>query len=185
MDNHSHNKQHCTATVGAGCFWCIDAVFRQIAGVTNISSGFTGGMEVNPSYELACSGKTGHIEVIQFTFDSQILPYEQLLAIFFAAHDPTQANGQGHDIGPQYQSVIFYHDNEQRQVAQTMINEMNKAKLYEQEVVTKLRPHMPFYPAPQGHQDFYQIRPNIPYCQIIIRPKVEKIRQLFTQSLGN
>jgi peptide-methionine (S)-S-oxide reductase len=183
MNNNCQNPTLQTATIGGGCFWCIDAVFREIDGVTGISSGFAGGEEANPSYELACSGTTGHIEVVQLTFDPQTLPYEQLLAVFFAAHDPTQVNGQGNDIGPQYRSVIFYHDEQQQHIAQTLMDEMTSAQLFEQQIVTELRPYMPFYPAPEGHQDFYRNRPGVPYCQIIIRPKVEKIRQLFKQRI--
>lgn len=172
-----------TATLGGGCFWCLDAVFRQIKGVTQVTSGFCGGQEVNPSYELACSGQTGHIEVVEVHFDSSQISYEDILAIFFAAHDPTQTDGQGYDIGPQYMSVVFYHNQQQQQTCQQLIESINSSDIYDKPVVTSLREAMPFYSAPEGHQNFYQLRQGVPYCQIIIHPKLEKIRTLFADKL--
>lgn len=172
-----------TATLGGGCFWCLDAVFRKIKGVNSVVSGFSGGLEVNPSYELACSGQTGHIEVVEVQFDDSQIGYEALLAIFFAAHDPTQIDGQGYDIGPQYMSVVFHHDQEQQQICQQLIDNMNSSAIYDKPIITSVRPAMPFYAAPAGHQNFYQLRQGVPYCQIIIEPKLEKIRALFADKL--
>jgi peptide methionine sulfoxide reductase msrA/msrB len=171
------------ATIGGGCFWCLDAVFRKIQGVTSVASGFAGGDAATARYEIACSGQSEHIEVVHIEFDPAILPYEQLLAVFFAAHDPTQINRQGHDVGPQYRSVIFHHDDEQRQTAQTMMNEMTEQGIFDDPIATELRPAMPFFPAPVGHQDFYNLRQDVPYCHIIIKPKLDKIRQLFAERL--
>ncbi|MFT4927823.1 MAG: methionine-S-sulfoxide reductase [Phenylobacterium sp.] len=171
------------ATIGGGCFWCLDAVFRKIKGILSISSGFSGGVEINPSYELACSGQTGHIEVVHITFDQQLLSYEALLAIFFAAHDPTQINRQGHDIGPQYRSVIFFHSPQQHQSANQMISTIDNEDLWPDNIATEVRAFDAYYPAPHQHQDFYQQHREVPYCQIIIYPKLEKIRELFGELL--
>ena len=184
MNNTSTENNIHTATLGGGCFWCVDAVFRQIQGITSVISGFSGGLEENPSYELACSGQTGHIEVVEVQFDANLISYEEILAIFFAAHDPTQTDGQGYDIGPQYMSVVFYHNQEQQQICQQLINKMNQDGLYNAPIATTLRAAMPFYPAPEGHQNFYQLRRGVPYCQVIIYPKLEKIRSLFSDKLN-
>ncbi len=180
-DTNTYSLQQ--ATIGGGCFWCLDAVFREIKGIKSISSGFSGGVEANPSYELACSGQTGHIEVVHIEFDSQQLSYHSLLSLFFAAHDPSQINGQGHDIGPQYRSVIFYHNDDQHQAAQQMITAIDNEQLWPNKIATELKSFDAFYPAPEQHQNFYQKRTTVPYCQIIIRPKLEKIRQLFGELL--
>ncbi|NQZ06404.1 MAG: peptide-methionine (S)-S-oxide reductase MsrA [Algicola sp.] len=182
---HSNTQQtgHDTATIGGGCFWCLDAVFRKIQGVMTVASGFAGGDAATARYEIACSGQSDHIEVVHIEFDPAILPYEQLLAVFFAAHDPTQINRQGHDVGPQYRSVIFHHGDGQRQTAQNMMNEMTTQALFDDPIATELRPAMPFYPAPDGHQDFYNLRQDVPYCHIIIQPKLDKIQRLFGERL--
>ena len=172
-----------TAILGGGCFWCLDAVFRQVKGVNQVISGFSGGEEANPSYELACSGQTGHIEVVEIKFNENIISYEEILAIFFASHDPTQTDGQGYDIGPQYMSVVFYQNKQQQQICQTLIDTMNASDIYTNPIITSVRPAMPFYSAPEGHQNFYQLRQGVPYCQIIIHPKLEKIRSLFGDKL--
>lgn len=182
-EQSSHDKSQ-WATLGGGCFWCLDAVFRQIKGVISINSGFSGGVEQNPSYELACSGQTGHAEVVQIEFDPTLVSYQTLLSIFFAAHDPTQIDGQNHDIGPQYRSVIFFHNDQQQQAAQQMIDAIDNEGLWPNKVVTELSPYSAFYNAPEQHQDFYQKRTTVPYCQIIIRPKLEKIRSLFGELLN-
>ena len=186
-DNQSVNSIHKpsveTAILGGGCFWCLDAVFRQVKGVNQVISGFSGGEEANPSYELACSGQTGHIEVVEIKFNENIISYEEILAIFFASHDPTQTDGQGYDIGPQYMSVVFYQNKQQQQICQTLIDTMNASDIYTNPIITSVRPAMPFYSAPEGHQNFYQLRQGVPYCQIIIHPKLEKIRSLFGDKL--
>ena len=181
--NAPDNSNTATAILGGGCFWCLDAVFRQVKGVNQVISGFSGGEEANPSYELACSGQTGHIEVVELKFDESIISYEEILAIFFASHDPTQTDGQGYDIGPQYMSVVFYQNEQQQQTCQTLIDTMNASDIYTNPIITSVRPAMAFYSAPEGHQNFYQLRQGVPYCQIIIHPKLEKIRSLFGDKL--
>ncbi len=172
-----------TATLGGGCYWCIEAVFSQINGVLSMQSGFSGGQNANPSYGSVCSGQSEHIEVVKVTFDAQILPYEQLLAVFFAAHDPTTLNRQGHDVGPHYRSVVFYHSQAQHQTALKMIEALDDSGIYPRKIVTEVRPAMPFYVGPDYHQDFYLENPDQPYCQIVIRPKMEKIKALFAEQL--
>ena len=188
-DNQSANAPEisnaATAILGGGCFWCLDAVFRQVKGVEQVISGFSGGEEANPSYELACSGQTGHIEVVEIKFDENTISYEEILAIFFASHDPTQTDGQGYDIGPQYMSVVFYQNKQQQQICQSLIDTMNASDIYPNPIITSVRPAMPFYCAPEGHQNFYQLRQGVPYCQIIIHPKLEKIRSFFGDKLKN
>ncbi|MFT5162975.1 MAG: methionine-S-sulfoxide reductase [Alteromonadaceae bacterium] len=182
FDSPGDNKsQH--ATFGGGCFWCLDAIFREIQGIETINSGFSGGIEPDPSYELACSGQTGHAEVIHIKFDPTLLSYQSILSIFFAAHDPTQLNRQGHDVGPQYRSVIFFHNQQQQQTAHQLITAIDEQALWTDKIVTELTPFDAFYTAPEQHQNFYQKRTTVPYCQIIIHPKLVKIRQLFGQLL--
>lgn len=184
MDNISqNNKTTTTAVFGGGCFWCLDAVFRKLKGVEQVVSGFCGGEEIDPSYEMACSGRTGHIEVVQIEYQPQQIDFDHLLAVFFASHDPTQADGQGHDIGPQYRSVIFYQDQQQAQISRQLIDTIDNSDMHSDKIATLLRPAMPFYAAPSGHQDFYNNRSNVPYCQIVIRPKIDKVRRLYGQLL--
>jgi peptide-methionine (S)-S-oxide reductase len=169
------------ATFGGGCFWCIDAAFRRVKGVLNVSSGYAGGEIENPSYQQICTGLTGHAEVVQLDFDSSIVSYNTLLEMFFTLHDATQLNRQGNDVGTQYRSVIYYHTKQQKAEAQTMIAALQKQ--IREPIVTELSPISNFYPAEQYHQDYYNENPNQGYCSILIAPKLEKFGQYFADKL--
>ena len=169
------------ATFGGGCFWCIDAAFRRVKGVLNVSSGYAGGEIENPSYQQICTGLTGHAEVVQLDFDSSIVSYNTLLEMFFTLHDATQLNRQGNDVGTQYRSVIYYHTEQQKAEAQTMIAALQKQ--IREPIVTELSPISNFYPAEQYHQDYYNENPNQGYCSILIAPKLEKFGQCFADKL--
>ncbi|CAH9058926.1 Peptide methionine sulfoxide reductase MsrA [Pseudoalteromonas holothuriae] len=169
-----------TATFGGGCFWCIDAAFRQVKGVLEVRSGYSGGHTEQPTYQHICQGDTGHAEVVEIQFDSEIVSYEQLLEMFFTLHDPTQLNRQGNDTGTQYRSVVFYHDDQQQQQAKTMITTIQSQ--YTNPVVTELSSASTFYSAESYHQDYYTNNPNQGYCSILIAPKLAKFQQQF-QSL--
>lgn len=171
------------ATLGGGCFWCIEPIFDELIGVSEVISGYSGGIRPNPSYEQVCTGATGHAEVIQVHFDPEQISYRELLQIFFSAHDPTQLNRQGNDIGTQYRSVIYYHSPEQKQVAEEVIAELNATKLWPQPIVTELSPAPAFYPAEDYHQEYFLNNPQQPYCQIVVAPKVAKFRQQFAHRL--
>lgn len=161
-----------SATLGGGCFWCIDSAFRRVKGVTSVMSGYAGGERPNPSYEQICTGATGHAEVVQVEFDNAIISYQTLLELFFDLHDPTTLNRQGADVGTQYRSVIFYHSDEQRQCAQTMIAALNARG--GDSVVTQVQALPAFYPAEAYHQDYYENNPQNRYCQLVINPKLAK-----------
>ena len=169
------------ATFGGGCFWCIDAAFRRVKGVLNISSGYAGGEIENPSYQQICTGLTGHAEVVQLDFDSSIVSYNTLLEMFFTLHDATQLNRQGNDVGTQYRSVIYYHDEEQKAESQAMIDALQKQ--IREPIVTELSPLTNFYPAEQYHQDYYNENPNQGYCSILIAPKLAKFEQYYAGKL--
>ncbi|MCF7501271.1 peptide-methionine (S)-S-oxide reductase MsrA [Pseudoalteromonas sp. L1] len=169
------------ATFGGGCFWCIDAAFRRVKGVLNVSSGYAGGDIENPSYQQICTGLTGHAEVVQLDFDSSIISYHSLLEMFFTLHDATQLNRQGNDVGTQYRSVIYYHDEQQKMAAETMI--ANLQKQIREPIVTEISPLTNFYPAEQYHQDYYTENPNQGYCSILIAPKLEKFAQHYADKL--
>ena len=169
------------ATFGGGCFWCIDAAFRRVKGVLNISSGYAGGEIENPSYQQICTGLTGHAEVVQLDFDSSIVSYNTLLEMFFTLHDATQLNRQGNDVGTQYRSVIYYHDEEQKAESQAMIDALQKQ--IREPIVTELSPLTNFYPAEQYHQDYYNENPNQGYCSILIAPKLAKFEQYYADKL--
>lgn len=183
MNESSQDSSIEVATFGGGCYWCIEAVFQQLKGIISIVSGFSGGENADPDYREVCSGRSDHIEVVKVEFDPQQLPYEQLLAVFFAGHDPTQLNRQGHDVGPQYRSVVFYHSEQQHQTTRQMIDKLETAQLYPGKIVTEVRPSMPFFKAPEYHQDYYNNSQYNPYCQIVIKPKLDKVRQLFSEQL--
>ena len=163
------------ATFGAGCFWCVEAIFDRLDGVADVRAGYTGGEVENPSYEDVCSGRTGHVEVIQLDFNPQIISFKQLLNIFWKAHDPTTMNRQGADTGTQYRSAIFYHSNWQRNIAEKSMKEVDTAKMYENSIVTEITPLDVFYPAEDYHQDYYRRNVNAQYCQVVIQPKLKKI----------
>ncbi|MBN4057521.1 peptide-methionine (S)-S-oxide reductase MsrA [Pseudoalteromonas haloplanktis] len=169
------------ATFGGGCFWCIDAAFRRVKGVLNVSSGYAGGEIENPSYQQICTGLTGHAEVVQLDFGSSIVSYNTLLEMFFTLHDATQLNRQGNDVGTQYRSVIYYHDEKQKAESQAMIDALQKQ--IREPIVTELSPLTNFYPAEQYHQDYYNENPNQGYCSILIAPKLAKFEQYYADKL--
>lgn len=166
-----------TATLGGGCFWCLEAVFEQVRGVEKIVSGYAGGTTAEPSYRQVCGGDTGHAEVVQVTFDPTIISYRELLEIFFAIHDPTTLNRQGADVGTQYRSVIFTHSPEQRDVAERLIAELNAQDLWGRPIVTEVVPLERFHAAEDYHQGYFRANPSQPYCQAVVAPKVAKFRK--------
>ncbi len=166
-------------TLGGGCFWCLEAVFDGVRGVTDVISGYAGGQLANPTYEAVCSGLTGHAEVVQITFDSTQISLEDVLHIFFSIHDPTTLNRQGNDIGTQYRSVIFYHTAEQKQAAEQVLAELTAAKLWDRPIVTQVVALKNFYPAEDYHQEYFARNPGQGYCRAIIAPKVAKFRQKY------
>ena len=163
------------ATFGAGCFWCVEAVFEQLDGVVDVRSGYTGGTTENPTYEDICTGKTGHAEVIQIDFDPSLISYKILLDIFWKSHDPTTLNRQGADTGTQYRSAIFYHTEKQKETADNSKENMEKSDLYFDSIVTEITLLTKFYVAENDHQDYYRINQNAPYCQLVIKPKLDKL----------
>jgi peptide-methionine (S)-S-oxide reductase len=162
------------ATFGAGCFWCIEAVFQRIKGVKSVISGYSGGKVENPTYEEVCSGRTGHAEVVQITFDPKVISYEEILDVFWKVHDPTSLNRQGPDEGTQYRSIILYHDEEQKRIAEKSRAEVSKS--FDKPIVTEIRPLTKFYKAEDYHQDYYNRNRNAPYCRLVIHPKLEKLK---------
>lgn len=173
------------ATLGGGCFWCLDAVYRALDGVIRVESGYAGGHLKNPSYQAICSGETGHAEVVRVHYDTQVITFNDLLDVFFAIHDPTTLNRQGHDLGTQYRSVIFYHSEAQREAARAMIDELNRRKSFNAPIVTELAPAPVFYPAEAYHQDYFVNNPRQPYCQAVIAPKLAKFRSRFAAQIKN
>ena len=171
------------ATIGGGCFWCLEAVFEQLRGVHKVVSGYCGGAVPNVTYDEVCTGRTGHAEVIQVTFDPAEISFADLLDVFFAMHDPTTLNRQGADVGTQYRSAIFYHDDEQQRIAAAKINEFNVAKIWNGLIVTQVALLEPFYSAEDYHQGYFRLHPAQGYCQAVISPKVAKLRQKFAQRL--
>jgi len=172
-----------TATLGAGCFWCVEAIFQDLKGVQSVISGYAGGHVKNPSYKEVCGGETGHAEVAQIKFDSKIISFEDLLYIFWTTHDPTTLNRQGADIGPQYRSVIFYHSDEQKKLAEKSKKETDEANLYENPIVTEIVPLTNYYEAEDYHQNYFNENAQAPYCQLVINPKVIKFREKFADKL--
>ena len=171
------------ATFGGGCFWCLDAAFRQLRGVEQCVSGYAGGKRSNPSYEQVCSGATGHAEVIQVTFDPNIISYRDLLGAFFTIHDPTTMDQQGGDIGTQYRSVVMYHSDAQHTAAKDVIAELVQEKVWDDPIVTQVVPFTEFYPAEGYHQDYFSKNPNQPYCRAVVAPKVSKMRKAYFDRL--
>ena len=167
------------ATLGGGCFWCLEAVYDEMQGVTSVESGYMGGHMENPDYRSVCTGRTGHVEVVQLTFDPAITPYRDILEVFFAIHDPTMMDRQGNDSGPQYRSVIFFHSEEQRRAAAEIIAELNREGAFGRPIVTELRPAGMFYIAEDYHQEYFRNNPNQPYCSFVVSPKVRKFREKF------
>jgi peptide-methionine (S)-S-oxide reductase len=179
MENN--NKQ--MATLAGGCFWCLEAVYLELRGVEKVVSGYTGGANPNPTYKQVCSGTTGHAEVVQITYDPQQVTFEDLLKVFFTIHDPTTLNRQGHDIGTQYRSAIFYHNDEQKATAERVIAELQRDKVWDKPIVTQLAALDVFYPAEEYHQNYFARNPEQGYCQAIVAPKVIKFRKTFLNSL--
>lgn len=172
------------ATFGGGCFWCVEAVFERLAGVSDAVSGYEGGHVENPTYEQVCSKRTGHIEVCQIHYDPEVVSYEELLDVFFKTHDPTSRDRQGADEGPQYRSVIFYHDDQQKQTAKDFIKKLEESgKLGKRRIVTDVEPTKTFYEAEEYHQDYFAKNPFGGYCQAVVRPKVEKVEAEFSDKL--
>jgi peptide-methionine (S)-S-oxide reductase len=172
-----------TATLAGGCFWCLEAVFEQLDGVERVVSGYAGGQVERPNYESVCSGETGHAEVVQVTFDPQVISYRDLLEIFFAFHDPTTLDRQGHDVGTQYRSAIFYHSPEQETAAREVIARLTEEEVFDDPIVTEVEPLDRFYPAEGHHQGYYRANPNQPYCRATITPKISKLRQKYAARL--
>ena len=172
------------ATFGNGCFWCTEAVFKQLKGVKSAVSGYSGGRVPNPSYEQVCGGDTGHAECIRVTFDPKVVTYPQLLEVFWSSHDPTTPNRQGADVGTQYRSVIFTHSDRQREQAEAYKLKLDAAGAFGAPIVTEIVPAAPFYPAEAYHQDYYALNPRKGYCQAVVRPKVEKVRAVFADRLA-
>ena len=171
------------ATLAGGCFWCLEAVYEQLIGVESVVSGYTGGQIVNPSYEQVCSGRTGHAEAVQVTFDPQAVSYKDVLGVFFAIHDPTTLNRQEADVGPQYRSAIYFHNEEQKAAAEEMIAELETSKTWGRPIVTEVTALPEFYPAEDYHQEYYRRNAGQPYCQIVISPKVAKFRKEYLDRL--
>ena len=171
------------ATLAGGCFWCLEAVFEQLRGVGKIMSGYSGGHTPNPTYQSVCTGATGHAEVVQVEFDSDEISYRDLLGVFFTLHDPTTLDRQGGDVGTQYRSAIFYHDEEQRRTAEDLVKELEAEHVFDDPIVTKIEPLVAFYPAEEYHREYYRRNPNQPYCRAVIAPKVAKLRTKFLQRL--
>lgn len=170
-------------TLGGGCFWCLEAVFDELKGVEDVVSGYAGGTVVKPTYEQVCGGRTGHAEVVQVTFDPKVISFKDILDVFFTIHDPTTLNRQGNDVGPQYRSIILYHNAEQKRAAEETIAELNQQHLWNRPIVTQLEPLTTFYPAEEYHQEYYERNPYQPYCQVVVAPKVAKARQKFLARL--
>jgi peptide-methionine (S)-S-oxide reductase len=176
-------KQLEIATLAAGCFWCIEAVFTRLKGVESAVSGYSGGDIAKPTYNDVCSGETGHAEAVQISFDPDIISFSDLLDVFWRIHDPTTLNRQGADIGSQYRSAIFYHDSKQREVAEQSLTAAEAARLWSNPIVTEIVPFDTFYPAEDYHQDYYRLNPNQPYCRLIIDPKISKLQKNFSTRL--
>jgi peptide-methionine (S)-S-oxide reductase len=179
----SDNSPREVATLGGGCFWCLEAVYDELRGVTDVVSGYAGGRRPNPSYEQVCTGATGHAEVVQVTFDPQQISFRDLLHVFFTIHDPTTLNRQGNDVGTQYRSVIFYHSPEQLAAANEVIAELQADKVWENPIVTQLEPAPTFYAAEDYHQEYFAKNPFQPYCRVVVAPKVAKARSKFLAQL--
>jgi peptide-methionine (S)-S-oxide reductase len=171
------------ATLAAGCFWCVEAVFQDLKGVHKVVSGYSGGSVENPTYQQVCTGNTGHAEAVQITYDPEIISFEDLLYVFWRTHDPTTLNRQGADVGTQYRSAIFYHDQEQKAIAEKSKRETDASGLWPDPIVTEIVPFRNFYPAEDYHQNYFLENPNQPYCRVVIDPKVRKFKKEFQHKL--
>ncbi|OHX11673.1 peptide-methionine (S)-S-oxide reductase [Chromobacterium sphagni] len=173
------------AILGGGCFWCLDAAYSQLKGVERVTSGYCGGRTADPDYRQVCSGDSGHVEVVEISFDPSLIDYATLLQVFFAVHDPTTPNRQGHDVGSQYASVIFYLDDGQRAAAAAIMRELEQDQVFDAPIVTRVEPAARFYPAESYHQNYYAQNQQQNYCQLVISPKLAKIRRKFAALLRN
>ena len=171
------------ATLGGGCFWCMEAVFSLIRGVEKVESGYSGGTLANPTYEQVCTGTTGHAEVVQISYDPKIIPFKEILELFFTSHDPTTLNRQGNDIGTQYRSVIFYHNDTQKTEAEQIIKILTESKTWKAPLVTEVKPFTAFYRAEEYHKNYFKHHPEQAYCQLVIAPKIEKLQKHFLPKL--
>ncbi len=183
INTKTGNSKFDTATFGAGCFWCVEAQFQMLDGVESVKSGFSGGHVKNPSYREVCDGTTGHAEVCQIVYDTSKLSYKDMLEAFWKTHDPTQLNRQGNDVGTQYRSVIFYHNDEQKKLAEEYKKKLNESGAYDGPVVTEISPYSTFYKAEDYHQNYFNENGDVPYCRFVVQPKVEKFREVFKDKL--
>lgn len=172
-----------TATFGNGCFWCTEAIFQGLKGVSSVQSGYSGGHKDDPTYEEVCSGTTGHAEVIQISFDDSIISFEELLEVFWNTHDPTTLNRQGNDVGTQYRSAVFYHTEEQKRASDQYKKQLDDSGTWKDPIVTEIVPFEKFYPAENYHNDYFNLNGSQPYCNFVVRPKVEKFQRMFAQKL--
>jgi len=172
-----------TATFGAGCFWCVEAVFQRLEGVQTVKSGYAGGFVKNPSYKEVCNGTTGHAEVCQITYDRSKISFDELLEVFWKTHDPTTLNRQGNDVGTQYRSAVFYHSEEQKQIAEEYKKKLNEEKVYPNPIITEIKPFSNYYPAEDYHQNYFNQNSNESYCQYVIQPKLEKFEKIFKDKM--
>lgn len=179
----NNKSQMDTITLGAGCFWCVEAVFKELKGVQSVEPGYSGGTVKNPSYKEVCMGTTGHAEVAQVVYDPNVITFDELLEVFFKTHDPTTLNRQGADEGTQYRSVIFYHTEEQRRKAEYYKEELNKSGAWDNPIVTEIVPFEAFYPAENYHRDYFENNPEQQYCRYVIQPKIEKFKKVFKDKL--
>ncbi|MGM0504816.1 MAG: peptide-methionine (S)-S-oxide reductase MsrA [Bacteroidota bacterium] len=178
-----NNKKMELATFGSGCFWCTEAIFEKVKGVESVVSGYSGGKVKNPTYREVCTGNTGHAEVVQITYDPDIIAFKDLLEVFWKMHDPTTLNRQGADVGTQYRSVIFYHNDKQKEIAETYKNRLDEANIYKKPIVTEITPFESFYKAEDSHQEYYENNKFQPYCSFVITPKMEKFKKIFKDKL--
>ncbi len=171
------------ATLGAGCFWCVEACYKDLVGVVSVQSGYSGGHILNPTYKAVCEGTTGHAEIARVVYDENIISFEEILEVFWFVHDPTQLNRQGNDVGTQYRSVIFYHDEQQKQIAEKYIAQLTEQKVWDKPIVTEVSPLTNYFPAEDYHNDYFELNPGNAYCQAVVRPKVEKFKKIFESKL--
>lgn len=177
------NTNYEKATLGAGCFWCVEAIYKELNGVIKVESGFSGGHVPNPSYRDVCSGQTGHAEVCQITYDSSVVSFKEILEVFFKTHNPTTLNRQGNDVGDYYRSAIFYHSNEQKEISTQVIQDLTKEGVYSNPIVTEVSAYTSFYDAGNYHKDYFELNGEQPYCSFVIKPKLDKFRKVFQDKL--
>jgi peptide-methionine (S)-S-oxide reductase len=171
------------ATLGAGCFWCIEACYEDMSGIISVNPGYAGGEKLNPTYREVCNGTTGHAEVARVVYDESLISFDEILEVFFFVHDPTSLNRQGGDVGTQYRSVVFYHDEQQRQVTEQYIQKLNAEKVWDQPLVTEVAAINNYYVAEEYHHNYLALNPENPYCQAVVRPKYEKFKEVFAEKL--